>query len=79
MVSQAVIKNTDNTLIEQIVIFRENEGESSSSAELFVEDITNNLIPEQYGFSVDVNGEIFKKTKEINTLVSRERLVFGET
>ncbi len=79
MVSEETIKDLDNTLIEQIVVFRENEGESSPSAQLFVEDITKNLIPEQYGFSVDVNGEIFSKSKEVTTLVSRERLVFGET
>ena len=79
MVSQAVIKDTESTLMEQIVFFRENEGEESPNALLFVDDITKGMIPEQYGFSVDVNGEIFKKTKDVNTLVSRERLVFGET
>lgn len=79
MVGDGSITNLENTLVEQIVIFREIERENSPSANLFVEDITEGLIPEQYGFSVDVNGEIFKKSKEVSTLVSRERLVFGET
>src|SRR3989344_5969995 len=77
MISDGTIKNTENTLLEQIVIFRENEGGVSPSARVFVEDISDGLIPEQYGFSVDVNGEIFKKSKEVSTLVSRERIVFG--
>ena len=79
MVGDGRIKNLDNSLLDQVVIFREKEGESSSNAQLFVQDITTGLIPEQYGFSVDVNGEVFKKSKEVTTLISRERLTFGET
>ena len=79
MISDGRIKNQENTLLNQVVVFREMEGESGTNAQLFVQDITNELIPEQYGFSIDINGEVFKKSKEITTLVSRERLTFGES
>ena len=78
MVAEETIKDMEVTLIEQIVIFRENEGEESPSANLFIRDLTDSLIPAQYGFAVDVNGELFTRSKEVTTLISRERLVFGE-
>ena len=78
MIGDGRIKNQENTLLGQVVIFREIEGESSANAQLFVQDINKGLIPEQYGFSVDINGEVFKKSKQITTLISRERLTFGE-
>jgi|SRR3989344_2996768 len=79
MISDGRIKNLDITLLDQVVLFREKEGEASTNAQIFVQDVTKGLIPEQYGFSVDVNGEVFKKSKEVTTLISRERLTFGET
>ena len=79
MISDGRIKNLGNTLLDQVVLFREKEGEASTNAQIFVQDVTKGLIPEQYGFSVDVNGEVFKKSKEVTTLISRERLTFGET
>ncbi|MBI2106416.1 hypothetical protein HYT57_00370 [Candidatus Woesearchaeota archaeon] len=78
MIGDGRIKNLDATLLDQVVVFREKEGEASTNAQIFVQDVTKGLIPEQYGFSVDVNGEVFKKSKEVTTLISRERLTFGE-
>ncbi|MBI4158920.1 hypothetical protein HY500_01530 [Candidatus Woesearchaeota archaeon] len=79
MIGDGRIKNQKNTLLEQVVIFREKEGDTSPNAQLFVQDVTKGLIPEQYGFSIDINGEVFKKSKEVTTLISRERLTFGES
>src|SRR3989344_1100271 len=45
MVAEETIKDMEVTLIEQIVIFRENEGEESPSANLFIRDLTDSFIP----------------------------------
>lgn len=75
LLNQWNLINGDFTIIEQVISFK-NQGYSNRS-EWIVNNLTSGLLSERYGFSFDIEGLIYEKDKEVNTLVSRQRFVSG--
>lgn len=68
----------DIKVIDQIIILKNNNAEPAlNAAQTIITSLTENLLDERYGLSFDVNGPIYKRDKEINALVSRQRFVSG--
>ena len=72
-----VIENANNTVLEQIGEFWAED--KSELARNFTKNITEDIIPRNYGFSVLVNGEeIYKRDVPINrALVSSRKIISG--
>jgi len=72
-----LITNEDLTIIEQIIEFK--EFNMIDEAETLLNDITDNLIPTQFGFSftLDIEEIIEGAEEDASALVSRRRFVTG--
>lgn len=79
LVSNGAITNLDNTFMEQIGDFWY-QGKSEL-AENFTKNLTENIIPSSYGFSILVNGEIVhsRNLPVKRALVSSRKMVAGIT
>ena len=69
------INNTDYTLSEQIIILS-SEG-NDANASLLVGDFTEGLLDERFGFSFELEDEIYARENKKNSLGSRGRLLTG--
>ncbi|MBI4452528.1 hypothetical protein HY637_03800 [Candidatus Woesearchaeota archaeon] len=72
-----IISNTNNTLIEQIGEFWAED--NTELAKNFTKNLTESIIPDNYGFSVLVNGEeIYLRNLPVDrALVSSRRIISG--
>ena len=79
LISSGEIKNTNNTVLEQIGEFWET-GKKSMSANL-TKNLTEDIIPSNYGFSVLINEEnVYIRNLSINNaLVSSRSIISGIT
>lgn len=79
LISNGYITNTNNTILEQIGDFWSND--ELDLAKNFTKNLTEDIFPSQFGFSVLVNGEeIYSRNLPVRTsLVSSRKIITGIT